>query len=103
MGYVEFFSYSVLYNCLKFYLKGINNFVDIELAKRRLATLSVVTRVEILLRTPDMVQFHVNHTGSMNDFRKALELDSAFKAYQDPRDFYQIINQDELEYQWQGL
>tara|TARA_Y100000782_G_C10163134_1_gene256483 strand:- start:731 stop:1786 length:1056 start_codon:yes stop_codon:yes gene_type:complete len=87
----------------KFYLKGINNFVDIELAKRRLATLSVVTRVEILLRTPDMVQFHVNHTGSMNDFRKALELDSAFKAYQDPRDFYQIINQDELEYQWQGL
>ena len=39
----------------------------------------------------------------MNDFRKALELDSAFKAYQDPRDFYQVVTGDELEYQWQGL
>ncbi len=86
-----------------FYLKDINNFVDIEVAKRRLESLSVVTRAVISVRTPDMVQFTVNHTGSMNDFRKALELDSAFKAYQDPRDFYQVVNKDELEYQWQGL
>jgi len=86
-----------------FYLKGINNFVDIEFAKRRLESLSVVTRAIISVRTPDSVQFTVNHTGSMNDFRKALELDSAFKAYQDPRDFYQVVNKDELEYQWQGL
>ncbi|MCQ8881813.1 DUF2066 domain-containing protein [Pseudoalteromonas shioyasakiensis] len=86
-----------------FYLKGINNFVDIELAKRRLESLSVVTRAVISVRTPDAVQFTVNHTGSMNDFRKALELDTAFKAHQDPRDFYQVVNKDELEYQWKGL
>ena len=86
-----------------FYLKGINNFVDIEFAKRRLESLSVVTRAVISVRTPDAVQFTVNHTGSMNDFRKALELDTAFKAHQDPRDFYQVVNKDELEYQWKGL
>jgi len=57
----------------------------------------------ISVRTPDAVQFTVNHTGSMNDFRKALELDTAFKAHQDPRDFYQVVNKDELEYQWKGL
>ncbi|AXV64983.1 DUF2066 domain-containing protein [Pseudoalteromonas lipolytica] len=86
-----------------FHLKGITNFVDIEFAKRRLESLSVVTQAQIAVRTPDSVQFVVNHTGSMNDFRKALELDSAFKAYQNPRDFYQVVNNDELEYQWQGL
>lgn len=85
-----------------FQLKGTDSFVDIELAKRRLSSLSVVTNVVISSRTTDVVEFKVNHTGSMNDFKKALELDNAFRAFVDPRAFYQITNNDALEYSWNG-
>lgn len=85
-----------------FQLKGTKSFVDIALAKRRLESLSVVTQVVISTRTDDLVEFRVNHTGSINDFKKALELDNAFSAFVDPRAFYQLTNNDALEYSWTG-
>ncbi|CAM3937415.1 MULTISPECIES: DUF2066 domain-containing protein [Pseudoalteromonas] len=86
-----------------FKLKGTNNFVDIELAKRQLQSLSVVTQVTIISRTPEVVSFALNHTGSMNDLQKALELDRAFKPFVDPRAFYPVAAKNDLEYQWVGL
>jgi len=85
-----------------FQLKGTQSFVDIELAKRRLESLSVVTNVVISSRTTDVIVFKINHTGDMNDFKKALELDNAFRAFEDPRAFYQLTNTDALEYSWNG-
>lgn len=82
-------------------LKDINSFVDIELAKRRLLNLSVVTDVTIVRKTPDLVEFKINHTGSVGALRKALALDSAFNNYENPNDFYHIDN-NSLEYQWAG-
>ncbi|WP_257325668.1 DUF2066 domain-containing protein [Pseudoalteromonas rhizosphaerae] len=86
-----------------FKLKGTTNFVDIELAKRQLQSLSVVTQVTIRSRTADVVSFAINHTGSMHDLQKALELDRAFQPFVDPRAFYPVVAQDDLEYQWVGL
>ncbi len=85
-----------------FELKGANSFVDIELAKRRLQSLSVVTQVTISARTPDAVHFTISHTGNMSDLQKALKLDRAFEAFVDPRTFYSVVK-DNLEYQWIGL
>ena len=81
-------------------LKGTESFVDIELAKRRLMNLSVVTQAVILRKTPDSVEFELNHTGTVSDLKKALGLDNAFKDYVDPRAFYHIIDEQSLEYQW---
>jgi uncharacterized protein len=83
-------------------LKGTKNFVDIELAKRRLLNLSVVTQASILRKTQDLVEFKLNHTGSMNDLKKALGLDAAFQDYVDPRAFYHVVDQSGLEYLWVG-
>ncbi|MBQ4858460.1 DUF2066 domain-containing protein [Pseudoalteromonas sp. MMG007] len=83
-------------------LKETNSFVDIELAKRRLLSLSVVTDVTILRKTPELVEFKLNHTGSVNDLKKALGLDSAFRDYVDPRAFYHVVDKSSLEYQWVG-
>ena len=81
-------------------LKGTDNFVDIELAKRRLLNLSVVTQAVIIRKTPDSVEFKLDHTGTVNDLKKALGLDNAFKDYVDPRAFYHIVDKQSLEYQW---
>lgn len=86
-----------------FKLKGTKNFVDIELAKRRLQSLSVVTKVVIRSRDTQTVYFEVNHTGSLSDFKKALELDRTFEAFVDPRAFYQVASENDLDYQWVGL
>ena len=86
-----------------FKLKDTNSFVDIELAKRRLESLSVITQVTINARTPEVVTFRLKHTGSLNDLHKALELDRAFKPFVDPRAFYPVAAQNDLEYQWVGL
>ncbi|WP_404340398.1 DUF2066 domain-containing protein [Pseudoalteromonas mariniglutinosa] len=86
-----------------FTLKGVRSFVDIERAKRRLESLSVVTGAAISKRVPDAVEYTINHTGSITDLKKALQLDNAFKAYVDPRAFYDITkSNDALEYQWIG-
>jgi hypothetical protein len=81
-------------------LKGTESFVDIELAKRRLMNLSVVTQAVILRKTPDSVEFELHHTGTVSDLKKALGLDNAFKDYVDPRAFYHIVDKQGLEYQW---
>ena len=81
-------------------LKGTDTFVDIELAKRRLLNLSVVTQAVIIRKTPDSVEFKLDHTGTVNDLKKALGLDNAFKDYVDPRAFYHIVDKQSLEYQW---
>jgi len=81
-------------------LKGTESFVDIELAKRRLMNLSVVTQAVILRKTPDSVEFELHHTGTVSDLKKALGLDNAFKDYVDPRAFYHIVDEQSLEYQW---
>lgn len=86
-----------------FKLKGTQSFVDIELAKRRLESLSVVTQVIISSRNTTTVNFEVNHTGSISDFKKALELDRSFKAFVDPRAFYHVSSEGDLNYQWVGL
>ncbi|WP_372762961.1 DUF2066 domain-containing protein [Pseudoalteromonas sp.] len=83
-------------------LKGTQSFVDIELAKRRLLNLSVVTQANIIRKTPELVEFRLDHTGSINDLKKALGLDSAFRDYVDPSAFYHIVNKNGLEYQWVG-
>jgi hypothetical protein len=84
-------------------LKNTKNFVDIELAKRRLLSLSVVTNVVIARKTPERVEFKLSHTGSLFDLKKALELDSSFAEYVDPRAFYHVVNKSSLEYQWNHL
>ncbi|KTF19051.1 DUF2066 domain-containing protein [Pseudoalteromonas sp. 10-33] len=81
-------------------LKGTNNFVDVELAKRRLQSLSVVTDVIIIRRTTEFVEYKLSHTGNVTDLKKALGLDSAFKDYIDPRAFYHVVDKSSLEYQW---
>ncbi|MGE6463561.1 DUF2066 domain-containing protein [Pseudoalteromonas tetraodonis] len=81
-------------------LKGTDNFVDIELAKRRLLNLSVVTQAVIIRKTPDSVEFELHHTGTVSDLKKALGLDNAFKDYVDPSAFYHIVDEQSLEYQW---
>jgi len=81
-------------------LKGTDNFVDIELAKRRLLSLSVVTQVTIVRKTPELVEFKINHTGNVADLKKGLGLDSSFKDYEDPRAFYHVVDKNSLEYQW---
>ncbi|KPZ52291.1 MULTISPECIES: DUF2066 domain-containing protein [Pseudoalteromonas] len=83
-------------------LKGTQSFVDIELAKRRLQNLSVVTQATIMRKTPEFVEFKLNHTGSVADLKKGLGLDSAFKDYVDPRAFYHVVDKNSLEYQWVG-
>ncbi|TMO76524.1 DUF2066 domain-containing protein [Pseudoalteromonas sp. S3776] len=83
-------------------LKGTQSFVDIELAKRRLQNLSVVTQVTIMRKTPEFVEFKLNHTGSVADLKKGLGLDSVFKDYVDPRAFYHVVDKNSLEYQWVG-
>ena len=81
-------------------LKGTDSFVDIELAKRRLLSLSVVTQVTIVRKTPELVEFKINHTGNVADLKKGLGLDSSFKDYEDPRAFYHVVDKNSLEYQW---
>ncbi|GAA61459.1 hypothetical protein P20652_3338 [Pseudoalteromonas sp. BSi20652] len=81
-------------------LKGTENFVDIELAKRSLLSLSVVTQVTIVRKTPDLVEFKLSHTGGLSDLKKGLGLDSSFKDYEDPHAFYHVVNKNSLEYQW---
>ena len=81
-------------------LKGTQSFVDIELAKRRLQSLSVVTQATIMRKTPEFVEFKLNHTGSVGDLKKGLGLDSAFRDYVDPRAFYHVVDKNSLEYQW---
>lgn len=83
-------------------LKGTQSFVDIEVAKRRLQNLSVVTQATIMRKTPEFVEFKLNHTGSVADLKKGLGLDSAFKDYVDPRAFYHVVDKNSLEYQWVG-
>ncbi|MAJ38848.1 MAG: hypothetical protein CMK62_01875 [Pseudoalteromonadaceae bacterium] len=83
-------------------LKGTQSFVDIELAKRRLQSLSVVTQATIMRKTPEFVEFKLNHTGSVGDLKKGLGLDSAFRDYVDPRAFYHVVDKNSLEYQWVG-
>jgi hypothetical protein len=83
-----------------FILKGTQSFVDIELAKRRLLSLSVVTQVTILRKTPELVEFKLNHTGDITDLKKGLGLDSSFQNYEDPQAFYHIVDNTSLEYQW---
>lgn len=83
-------------------LKGIQSFVDIELAKRRLQNLSVVTQATITLKTPEFVEFKLNHTGTVTDLKKGLGLDTAFRDYVDPRAFYHVVDKNSLEYQWVG-
>ncbi len=83
-------------------LKGTQSFVDIELAKRRLQSLSVVTQATIMRKTPEFVEFKLNHTGSVGDLKKGLGLDSAFRDYLDPRAFYHVVDKNSLEYQWVG-
>ncbi|WP_338364714.1 DUF2066 domain-containing protein [uncultured Pseudoalteromonas sp.] len=83
-------------------LKGTQSFVDIELAKRRLQSLSVVTQAIIMRKTPEFVEFKLNHTGSVSDLKKGLGLDSAFRDYVDPRAFYHVVDKNSLEYQWVG-
>jgi hypothetical protein len=86
-----------------FKLKGTNSFVDVELAKRRLESLSVVTDVVIRSKDKQTIYFEVSHTGSVKDFKKALELDRSFEAFVDPRAFYHIASEDSLDYNWVGL
>ncbi|WP_024609805.1 DUF2066 domain-containing protein [Pseudoalteromonas sp. TB64] len=81
-------------------LKGTDSFVDIELAKRRLLSLSVVTQVTIVRKTSELVEFKINHTGNVADLKKGLGLDSSFKDYEDPRAFYHVVDKNSLEYQW---
>ncbi|MGY8838365.1 MAG: DUF2066 domain-containing protein [Enterobacterales bacterium] len=81
-------------------LKGTQSFVDIELAKQRLLNLSVVTQVKIVRKTPEFVEFKLNHTGNLSDLKKGLGLDSSFKDYEDPRAFYHVVDKNSLEYQW---
>ncbi|MCQ8887265.1 DUF2066 domain-containing protein [Pseudoalteromonas agarivorans] len=83
-------------------LKGTQSFVDIELAKRRLQSLSVVTQATIMRKTSEFVEFKLNHTGSVGDLKKGLGLDSAFRDYVDPRAFYHVLDKNSLEYQWVG-
>ena len=83
-------------------LKGTQSFVDIELAKRRLQSLSVVTQATIMRKTSEFVEFKLNHTGSVGDLKKGLGLDSAFRDYVDPRAFYHVVDKNSLEYQWVG-
>ena len=83
-------------------LKGTQSFVDIELAKRRLQSLSVVTQATIMRKTAEFVEFKLNHTGSVGDLKKGLGLDSAFRDYVDPRAFYHVVDKNSLEYQWVG-
>jgi len=85
-----------------FKLKGTQSFVDIELAKRRLESLSVVTDLVIRSRDKETIYFEVSHTCSVKNCKKALELDRAFEAFVDPRAFYHISSQSDLEYIWVG-
>lgn len=81
-------------------LKGVQSFVDIEQAKRRLLNLSVVTQAIVIRKSSDAVEFGLNHTGNVSDLKKALELDRAFNDYIDPRAFYHIVDKESLQYQW---
>ncbi|MBQ4832197.1 DUF2066 domain-containing protein [Pseudoalteromonas sp. MMG010] len=81
-------------------LKNTANFADIELAKRRLSALSVITEVKIISKTLESVQFSLRHTGSLQNLKKALGLDTHFVEYVDPQAFYHVVSKDSLEYQW---
>ncbi|GAP76355.1 hypothetical protein W04_2904 [Pseudoalteromonas sp. SW0106-04] len=91
--------YDAQQQMLKLY--NTTSFVDIEYALRRLRSLSVVTDANVSHVAKKFIEINVSHTGSVDDLRKALTLDSYFSDYRDPDKFYYSTSNDDLEYAWQ--
>ena len=81
-------------------LKGATNFVDIELAKRKLLALSVVSRVTIARKTPESTEYKLSYTGNVENLKRVLALDSSFRGNTDLLAFYQKKDGNNLEYEW---
>ncbi|MFY8275168.1 DUF2066 domain-containing protein [Pseudoalteromonas sp. SSDWG2] len=82
-------------------LYNTKNFVDIEYALRRLRTMSVVIDVTVSRISKERVEIQVTHSGTVDDLKKALTLDTFFVDYRDPQKYYYSNTNDSLEYAWQ--
>ncbi|MCF6435742.1 MULTISPECIES: DUF2066 domain-containing protein [Pseudoalteromonas] len=81
---------------------NLKTFTSIELAKRQLTSLSTVVDVDVVYRSADVVRFEIQHSSTLDDLVKSLNLEQAFNIYVDPHAFYQIANASNLRYSWVG-
>ncbi|PCK32206.1 DUF2066 domain-containing protein [Pseudoalteromonas piscicida] len=83
-------------------VEQLQSFADIEQAKRQLMTMSTVVDVDVIYRAKTSVKFAIEHTSSVSDLTKTIALEQSFRAYIDPRAYYQIADEDNLKYNWVG-
>lgn len=83
-----------------FIVNGINDFVQIEQAKRRLLSLSVVREVNIVSMKQGELVFSLLLNGTKTDLINTLSLDKGFKRLFDP--LASIEAQSINRYQWIG-
>ncbi|TMN39885.1 DUF2066 domain-containing protein [Pseudoalteromonas sp. S2755] len=83
-------------------VEQLQSFTDVEMAKRRLLSMSTVVDVDVIYRAKTAVKFAIEHTSSASDLRKTIALEQSFKAYEDPRAYYQIADDNNLKYNWVG-
>ncbi|WP_440053333.1 DUF2066 domain-containing protein [Pseudoalteromonas sp. T1lg65] len=81
---------------------NLHDFKSIEMAKRRLQTMSTVSDVDVLYRAKGQVRFSIEHASSVRDLQKSIGLEQSFKVYIDPRAFYQVADLNNLKYTWIG-
>ncbi len=83
-------------------IRNLRNFKEIELAKRRLQSISSIKDVDIFSRSEGTVEFVVQHVSNVVDLKKALSLEQALSIYVDPNAFYHVENDKNLTYEWVG-
>ena len=83
-------------------VERLATFSDVELAKRRLMSMSTVVDVDVIYRAGDTIKFVITHSSSVSDLRKTINLEQSFDEYQDPRAYYQVSDNNNLKYVWVG-
>lgn len=84
-----------------FMLSGVDSYIELEHAKRRLLTLNVVQDIKIESIADSKVTLKLILNGSTQDLANTLSLDKGFKRIFDP---FAPVDENTIEhYQWLGL
>lgn len=84
-----------------FILSGIENYIELEYAKRRLLTLTVVQDIQIVSIAESKITLNLILNGHKEDLTNTLSLDKGFKRIFDP---FAPVDENTVEhYQWLGL
>ncbi|MFC3034592.1 DUF2066 domain-containing protein [Pseudoalteromonas fenneropenaei] len=81
-------------------VKQLKGFRAIELAKRRIQSISTVKDVTVEYRAGDSVQYRVRHVSQVAELKRALSLETALTEYIDPSVFYHVEDAQSLIYNW---